>query len=127
MIRIPLTPLAVLPIGLTFFSENLISFPAEEAKSISSSPFVIAEPISSSSASKLIALIPDLYFFAKKLNCVFLVVPFLVAMKTYLSSENSSTGKMSLTFSSSSKLSMFTRGLPFDVLLATGTSYTFNQ
>jgi DNA gyrase subunit A len=47
--------------------------------------------------------------------------------KTYLSSENSSTGKISLTFSSSSKLSMFTRGLPFDVLLATGTSYTFNQ
>ena len=122
-----MTPLAVLPIALTLDSLNLINFPAEDANKISLLPSVIAVPINRSSSSKLIALIPDFHFLAKRLNLVFLVIPFLVAIKINLSSENSSTGKISLTLSSSSKLSMLTNGLPFDVLEATGISYTFNQ
>ena len=78
---IPLTPLAVLPIGLTCDSLNLINFPDDDANRISLSPEVIAVPTSLSSSSKFIALIPDLYFLENKLKFVFLVVPFLVAMK----------------------------------------------
>ena len=118
----PFTPLAVLPIGLTLDSLNLINFPADEANKISFLPSVIAVPINLSSSSRFIALIPDFHFLAKRLRLVFFVIPFLVAIKINLSSENSSTGKISLTLSSSSNLSMFTKGLPFDVLDATGIS-----
>ena len=124
---IPLTPLAVRPIGLTCDSENLINFPEDEARRISSLPDVIAVPINTSSSSRFIALIPDLYFFANRLRLVFLVVPFFVAIKINLSSVNSSTGRISLTDSSSSRLSIFTKGLPLEILDATGISYTFNQ
>ena len=118
----PFTPLAALPIGLTFDSLNLINLPAEEASKISLVPSVIAVPINLSSSSKFIAFIPDFHFLAKWLKFVFFVIPFFVAIKTYLSSENSSTGKISLTLSSSSKLSILTRGRPFEVLEATGIS-----
>ena len=122
-----MTPLAVLPIALTFDSLNLINFPADDAKRISLVPSVIAVPINLSSSSKFIALIPDFHFRSKRLKLVFLVIPFLVAMKINFLSENSSTGSMSLTLSSSSRLSILTSGLPLDVLDATGISYTFNQ
>ena len=65
---------------------------------------------------------PDLYFLENKLRLVFLVVPFFVAINMYSFSENSLTGKISLTDSSSSRLSIFTSGLPLDVLDATGIS-----
>ena len=119
---IPLTPLAVLPIALTLVSLNLMSLPADEASKISFLPSVIAVPTNLSSSSKFIALMPDFHFLANKLKFVFFVIPFLVAIKINLSSENSSTGKISLTLSSSSRLSIFTKGLPLEVLDATGIS-----
>ena len=65
---------------------------------------------------------PDFHFLAKRLRLVFLVIPFLVAMKIKCLSENSSTGSISLTLSSSSRFNILTKGLPLDILEATGIS-----
>ena len=119
---IPLTPRAVLPIGLTLDSLNLINFPAEEASKISLVPSVMAVPINLSSSSKFIALMPDFHFRSNRLKLVFFVIPLLVAIKIKCLSENSSTGSISLTLSSSSRFNILTKGLPLEVLDATGIS-----
>ena len=82
------------------------------------SSVILSEPLDVSDFSMI---------YANKLRFVFLVVPFFVAIKMNLSSENSSTGRISLTDSSSSRLSILTKGLPLEILDATGISYTFNQ
>ena len=118
--RIPRTPLAVLPMGRTSLSAKRIALPLLLTSITSLLPSVIAVPTSSSPSSSSMALRPTLRWRAKLSRAVFFTVPLAVAMNTKWFSVYSLTGSILVirSFSSSGRILMM--GLPLDVLLATG-------
>ncbi|KOR26411.1 hypothetical protein ND00_06350 [Clostridium sp. L74] len=75
---IALTPVAVLPIGLTSSSLNLMQYPFCVTIIISLFPLVIFTSISSSSSLKFIAINPPFLIEEYLAISVFLIIPFLV-------------------------------------------------
>ena len=116
----PRTPEAVLPVGLTSASSNLIAFPLFATSRTSLFPSVIATSIKSSSF-RLIAIMPFDRGRENIFKGVFLTVPLLVAINTKASSVNSLIGRTALILSPSSSGNRFIIGFPLAPLLANGT------
>ena len=123
---IPITPWAILPIGLTSFSSNVILIPFLVTNTTLSSPSVNLTAINSSSSFNVIAWSPvflaELYSF----RAVFFINPFFVAINKYFPSAKFWIGIIADIFSPGSKLNKLTIAVPLAVLPASGISYPLN-
>ena len=125
--RIPRTPRALLPIGRTSDSANRMALPCLDTITTSREPSVMMTFTSSSSSSKVTAIIPPFLGLLKSESALFLTVPDFVPINRYLSSSNLLTGIIAVTDSSSPSSRKFTIAFPRDCLLADGIAYTFLQ
>ena len=123
---IPITPCAVLPIGRTSFSSNVIHIPPVVTKTTLSSPSVNFTVINSSSSFNVIACNPVFLAELYSVNAVFLIKPFFVAIRRYFPSAKLFIGITAEIFSPLSKLNKLTIAVPFAVLPASGISYPLN-
>ena len=121
--RIPSTPCADLPTGLTSFSSNVIQSPFSVTNTTLSWPSVNLTSISSSSSFNVIANNPVFLLELYSCNGVFFINPFFVAINRYLLSSKSEIGITAEIFSPASKLNKFTIAVPLAVLPASGISY----
>ena len=118
--RIPLTPVAVLPIGRTWSSLKRTTLPASENNIISLCPSVRSTPISSLPSFRFTAMIPLALGREYCVNSVFFTVPLVVAIKTYLPASNSCIGRIAVIRSPSSRGRILTIGRPLAFRLASG-------
>ena len=125
---IPITPIALLPVGLTSVSLNLMHWPSFVTRIISQSLSVSLTSISSSSSRIPIAWIPVLRIFANSLIGVFLTIPFLVAINILSLSAIcfTSIGITAAIFSPGWSCNKLIIAVPLDVLPDSGISYAFN-
>ena len=124
---IPRTPRPSRPMGRTSFSSKRTALPESEKSITSCAPSVMAAPIKKSPSSKPTAIMPRFMGRENASSGVFLTVPMLVAIKTYLSATNCFTGMTTLIFSPSSSGNKFTIGLPRLARPPCGTSQTLIQ
>ncbi|KKU17409.1 MAG: hypothetical protein UX55_C0013G0012 [Candidatus Azambacteria bacterium GW2011_GWE2_46_45] len=80
LIRIPVTPAALRPIGLMSFSLNRIAWPRDVIRTTSSSPLENFTHFKISSLFNLMAIRPLRLTEAKSSTGVFLIIPFFVAI-----------------------------------------------
>ncbi len=120
--RMPFTPPAARPIGLTCFSGKRIDCPFLVTRTISLSPLVPFTQERSSSFLIRMAIIPVRRMLAKSSIGVFLTTPSLVAMKTNFIGSVLDKGRIALIFSSEARSRRLTIGVPLAVLPASGTS-----
>ncbi len=124
---IPRTPRAVRPIARASDSLNRIDLPLRLAIRISMEPSVRRAAIRLSPSSIVSAMMPPWRGFEYAIRSVFFTVPFWVAVIIYLSSSNSLTGRIVITFSSSCRLSRLTIALPRAARPPCGISCTLSQ
>ena len=118
-----MTPAALLPIGLTSFSLNLIAFPPEVTSIIWSSPEVGMTQPSSSPALNLIASIPFFLTASSESISTFFIIPLVVAIKRNILFCPFGMGTTAVMTSVGATWRKFTMALPFDWRDDSGTSY----
>src|SRR5712691_9603281 len=124
----PMTPPAARPMERTSVSRNRMAWPSWLARKIICLLSVSLAPMSSSLASRLMAMMPLARGLEYSVSADFFTVPLRVARNTnLLSSSRLRAATSAVSFSSSWKRTKLDMALPRVAAAASGISYTFSQ
>ena len=123
---IPLTPIEERPVALKSVSSKQMLIPSLVTIYILLSLSVSLTSISSSSSRRSIAMIPFLLILRNPVSGVFLIVPFFVTKKRFLSSSSASiSGMIADIVSPGFRCRRLIAAVPLAVLLASGICHVF--